>query len=300
MSSISPQRRSLGQEGHPQSYPFAQQLHGFPGHHALSPHSYDPNGYLLGSAAQYSTPQPAPLNPPHGHRLRDRSSIRPAAQTTGLRAGYGVHRVLPTPDPTVASCISDEDVARQLIALGDASNFSHGRTSASTLDDAFSGVADAASSTGATSDSGNESDNAGSMNKAKRTFEDGDGEYEGDGKIKDEYNDYDGQPKTKKIKTKAYDGSIHSYRSSKGSIKTSKARANTMPKAAKPGAHHTLMKAPSVPDGQHRKGSSSSTLDLQQAATKKTSPPSHAASGAARARKAAIDSGLASAARTQV
>lgn len=40
----------------------------------------------------------------------------------------------------------------QLIRLGDASNFSHGRTSASTLDDAFSSAADAASSTGATSD----------------------------------------------------------------------------------------------------------------------------------------------------
>jgi hypothetical protein len=39
----------------------------------------------------------------------------------------------------------------QLIRLGDASNFSHGRTSASTLDDAFSGAADAASSV-ATSD----------------------------------------------------------------------------------------------------------------------------------------------------
>lgn len=64
----------------------------------------------------------------------------------------GAAGVLPTPDPTIASCISDEDVAMQLIRLGDASNFSHGRTSASTLDDAFSGAADAASSTGATSD----------------------------------------------------------------------------------------------------------------------------------------------------
>lgn len=64
----------------------------------------------------------------------------------------GAPGVLPTPDPTIASCISDEDVAMQLIRLGDASNFSHGRTSASTLDDAFSGAADAASSTGATSD----------------------------------------------------------------------------------------------------------------------------------------------------
>lgn len=46
----------------------------------------------------------------------------------------------------------------QLIRLGDASNFSHGRTSASTLDDGFSGAADAASSTGATSDGEDYSD----------------------------------------------------------------------------------------------------------------------------------------------
>lgn len=64
--------------------------------------------------------------------------------------------ILPTPDPTIASCISDEDVALQLMRLGDASNFSHGRTSASTLDDALSGRADAASSV--TSESGDESD----------------------------------------------------------------------------------------------------------------------------------------------
>ncbi|KAJ5367473.1 hypothetical protein N7541_001414 [Penicillium brevicompactum] len=88
----------------------------------------------------------------------------PWSQITGIvcaipRGGYGnsasrasAPGVLPTPDPTIASCISDEDVAMQLIRLGDASNFSHGRTSASTLDDAFSGAADANSSTGATSD----------------------------------------------------------------------------------------------------------------------------------------------------
>ena len=70
------------------------------------------------------------------------SGTNPRAQ------GFGI---LPTPDPTIASCISDEDVALQLMRLGDASNISHGRTSASTLDDAFSGRADAASS--ATSDS---------------------------------------------------------------------------------------------------------------------------------------------------
>lgn len=62
--------------------------------------------------------------------------------------------ILPTPDPTVGSCMSEEDkdVALQLMRLGDMSNISHGRTSASTLDDTFSGKADATSSTGATSD----------------------------------------------------------------------------------------------------------------------------------------------------
>jgi hypothetical protein len=53
---------------------------------------------------------------------------------------------LPTPDPTIGSVISDEDVALQLMRLGDASNFStHGRTSTSTLDDALSGKAAASS-----------------------------------------------------------------------------------------------------------------------------------------------------------
>jgi hypothetical protein len=54
--------------------------------------------------------------------------------------------ILPTPDPTINSVISDEDVALQLMRLGDASNFSHGRTSTSTVDDAFSGKAEAPSS----------------------------------------------------------------------------------------------------------------------------------------------------------
>jgi hypothetical protein len=52
----------------------------------------------------------------------------------------------------------DKDVALQLMRLGEMSNISHGRTSASTLDDTFSGRADAASSTGATSDNESESE----------------------------------------------------------------------------------------------------------------------------------------------
>ena len=52
----------------------------------------------------------------------------------------------------------DKDVALQLMRLGEMSNISHGRTSASTLDDTFSGRADAASSTGATSENESESE----------------------------------------------------------------------------------------------------------------------------------------------
>lgn len=93
-----------------------------------------------------------PMVPEHGHRLRDRTGTQSSGQFNSSASRTGGPGILPTPDPTIASCISDEDVAMQLIRLGDASNFSHGRTSASTLDDAFSGAADAASSTGATSD----------------------------------------------------------------------------------------------------------------------------------------------------
>lgn len=70
---------------------------------------------------------------------------------------------MPTPDTTLASAsvISDEDVARQLMRLGDASNFSaQGRTSTSTLDDALSGKADAASSS---EDSDDDSDDVGDL-----------------------------------------------------------------------------------------------------------------------------------------
>jgi hypothetical protein len=121
--------------------------------------------------------------------------------------------VLPTPDPTIASCISDEDVARQLIALGDASNFSLGRTSASTLDDAFSGAADVASSTGATSDSEDYTDvdmeGLPRLRQAVRSHsrdDVADRTYENDQVIKSEELDgSDGPPKAKKIKTKTID-----------------------------------------------------------------------------------------------
>lgn len=173
--------------------------------------------------------------------------------------------VLPTPDPTVASCISDEDVARTLIALGDASNYSHGRTSNSTMDETFSAAADAASSTGATSDSEEYSDADGGP-KHRKYLEDEDNEYAQDN-IKGELDDYDGPPKTKKIKTKMHDGPSNGYRpksnTSVKSGKSSKSRSNTLPKPAKP-SQPGLMKAPSAPAsaGQVRK-SSGSSLNFQ-------------------------------------
>jgi hypothetical protein len=79
------------------------------------------------------------ITPGYGNReLRQRP-------TAYAPARYGTtNGILPTPDPTIGSVISDEDVALQLMRLGEASNFSsHGRTSTSTVDDALSGKAEA-------------------------------------------------------------------------------------------------------------------------------------------------------------
>jgi Fungal Zn(2)-Cys(6) binuclear cluster domain len=149
------------------------------------------------------------------------------------------------------------------------SNFSHGRTSNSTLDDVFSGVADGASSTGATSDSDEYSDDEGRLPKQRRLNDDGDQEYEIETVIKSEVDDYEGEPKTKKIKTKVHDGPSHEYRIVRpGSMKVPKGlkiRANALPKVSKLSGNAGLMKAPTapVPSGQQRKYSSSSTLNFQ-------------------------------------
>jgi hypothetical protein len=135
--SVSPARRI---EHHRPSIPFAH-----PGQNPFtnprplqSPQSYS-NGYGF-SYGMFATPTT--------DSRRHRNSI-------GYPPG-----ILPTPDPTIGSNMSEEDkdVALQLMRLGDMSNISHGRTSASTLDDTFSGRADAASSTGATSDAESESE----------------------------------------------------------------------------------------------------------------------------------------------
>lgn len=186
------------------------------------------------------------------------------------RGGYSGHGVLPTPDPTVASCISDEDVARTLIALGDASNFSHGRTSNSTMDDTFSGAADAASSTGATSDSDEYSDAEGGLPKHRKYLDEDDEDYDLDGPIKSEFEEHDGPPRTKKIKTKVFDGPTNNFRTTKPgsgskSTKLHKARSNLMPKVSKISTQPGLMKAPTAPaiPTQPRKTSSTSSLNFQ-------------------------------------
>ncbi|XXH00092.1 hypothetical protein Hte_006434 [Hypoxylon texense] len=137
--SVSPVRRVEHQRP---SFPFAHPGQNvFTNARALqSPQSYS-NGY--GQAGMFATP------------ISDTRRHRGSIGYPGNGAG-----ILPTPDPTIGSCVSEEDkdVAIQLMRLGEMSNISHGRTSASTLDDTFSGKADAASSTGATSDADSESE----------------------------------------------------------------------------------------------------------------------------------------------
>ncbi|KAG4441533.1 hypothetical protein IFR05_002990 [Cadophora sp. M221] len=148
-SSVSPARRMEHQRS---AFPFTNPSHNpFSNPQPLqSPQSYS-NGF--GQPGLYTTPAP-------GRRTRGGAAYPPSRQSIGSTPGGNSSGILPTPDPTVGSCVSEEDkdVALQLMRLGEMSNISHGRTSASTLDDTFSGKADAASSTGATSDSESESE----------------------------------------------------------------------------------------------------------------------------------------------
>ncbi|KAL9044132.1 MAG: hypothetical protein Q9214_002709 [Letrouitia sp. 1 TL-2023] len=158
ISSISPQRRSNGQDN---PSPFAKPLQRTFSHTQplQSPQSHGFSDYSYGLPAPNNQSNQLPAAAGHGHLLRDRpnTSRLSTRSSSGFLPRQQAMGVLPTPDPTIASCISDEDVALQLMRLGDASNISHGRTSASTLDDALSGRADIASS--ASDESGNESEN---------------------------------------------------------------------------------------------------------------------------------------------
>ena len=161
ISSISPQRRSNGQDN-PSPFARPTQRQFTYSQPLQSPQSYGHGDHTYGILPQNKTPSNVPPASQSGRRLRDRAnppslSTRMSNGTNPRAQGFGI---LPTPDPTIASCISDEDVALQLMRLGDASNISHGRTSASTLDDAFSGRADAASSATSDSDDDEEEEDA--------------------------------------------------------------------------------------------------------------------------------------------
>lgn len=186
----------------------------------------------------------------HSHHLR--------GSTSQGRISNGI---LPTPDPTVASCISDEDVARTLMALGQTSSHSYGRTSTSTMDETFSGVADA-SSTGVTSDSEEYSEDEARAVRSRKSMEFVDGDYEHVKYIKSEYDEHDGPPRAKKVKTKMHDGP-GSWRPSEVAVKSTKLdkpRTQAVPKSK----NNSSMKAPPLPS-QVRKSSSTSSLNIQTA-----------------------------------
>ncbi|KKY15599.1 putative c6 finger domain [Phaeomoniella chlamydospora] len=239
-SSISPQRRSIGQEG---PSPFAR-----PAQKPYQAHQQTlPSPQSLGNHEQlysWQIPTAPGQTPQAGPRLRERTSAQSMSNLSSGRGGYGAQGILPTPDPTIASCISDEDVARQLIALGDASNFSHGRASASTADDAFSGIADVASSTGATSDGESDSDEElpryprGTSVTAKKRHDSyasesdegiGDDEYrDSEALIKSEYDDFaQDMPKAKKLKTKASEDVSDKSRTPKTGVSSKISKAGT-------------------------------------------------------------------------
>lgn len=145
ISSISPQRRS-------------------------GPHLASPYAYSNQQTFSYQQPLPSPqsysngfgnMQPPFPTNPYQNGYQPPSRQLRGNRlSGASSNRnsngVLPTPDPTIGSVISDEDVALQLMRLGDPTAFSHGRTSTSTIDDALSGKADVASSDEGSEDDGQE------------------------------------------------------------------------------------------------------------------------------------------------
>ena len=140
ISSISPQRRA-GPPNIASPYAYSNQQTFSYTQPLPSPQSYGSGAPYMQSAMPtngFNGAYPQPVN----RQLR-------GGRPSGI--GYPQNRpsvpgILPTPDPTVGSAISDEDVALQLMRLGDPMAFSHGRTSTSTVDDALSGKADAASS----------------------------------------------------------------------------------------------------------------------------------------------------------
>ncbi|KXT04558.1 hypothetical protein AC578_8622 [Pseudocercospora eumusae] len=263
ISSISPQRRS-GPMASPyalssqQTFSYQQPL--------PSPQSYGNSGFMQ---------PPFPSNPYQSGHAQSR-------QLRGSRTSYSSNRnsgggVLPTPDPTIGSVISDEDVALQLMRLGDPTAFSHGRTSTSTADDAFSGKAELASSDeedesdeddeGLPSVSQLNKDDVGPARKKQRTMNElpSEGtsgeEYEDhrDGNFGSDDMDVDGQRKQIKPKNKNRTGIPPA-----GMSKSGKPRALsvTKPKKSSVTSSKVPMSPASLPP-QSRKASIASTINFQ-------------------------------------
>jgi len=282
ISSVSPQRRN-GPAVTPYAYPSNQQTFSY-AQPLPSPQSHGSGHYQQGgvSAMSHGTFAQPPRQLRGG---RPSNTVFPAPRLSG-------DGILPTPDPTNNSVISDEDVALQLMRLGDASNFSHGRTSTSTLDDALSGKAEAPSS-----DEENEDvdgpiglpavpswpkHEAGHQRKKQRTREPG-----SDGTTGDEYDDkrdgsfkgdsdevmpdIDGQRRPNK-------SAVPRPRSTMPSaLKSAKPRTSSMakPKTKQPLGHshshshsNSQSKIPMSPaslPSQSRKTSTASTINFQHA-----------------------------------
>lgn len=133
ISSVSPQRRIISNSA-VSPYQYSNQQTFSYTHTVPSPQSHS-NADIYMSNGGYSAGAT-----PQGYNNR---ALRQRPATYVPQRYSASSGILPTPDPTIGSVISDEDVALQLMRLGDASNFStHGRTSTSTLDDAMSGKAE--------------------------------------------------------------------------------------------------------------------------------------------------------------
>ncbi|KAK3948716.1 hypothetical protein QBC32DRAFT_317521 [Pseudoneurospora amorphoporcata] len=148
---------------------------------ATSNHSFSPirhndshrHPLPFSNATQNPFSNPRPLQTPpnyHNHYAASSTYATPAIDDRRARGSIGYDasgvatgkRTMLTPDPTVRSCVSEEDkdiqdVAMQLMLLQGDWN-SHKRSSGSTLEDTFSGRAGASCSTGTTSDCESESE----------------------------------------------------------------------------------------------------------------------------------------------
>lgn len=253
VSSFSPQRRNQGSVASPcapnpqQTFTYQQPL--------PSPRSY-------GSAAQH--PHSGASANGYGYGAQQNGQLRGRPNEVNCaRARNSSSGILPTPDPTVGSVISDEDVALQLMRLGDPTAFSHGRTSTSTVDDALSGKAEAASSDEEESDAEEEDsslpaapsfNDLGPQRKRQRKMQ----EYSSDVASAEE--DDDSHDST----FGNSNGHLRQRKTSK--TKGLKPRASTTAKPRnRPGVvgHPKAPMSPSSLPAQSRKGSIASTINFQ-------------------------------------